>query len=472
VLLPVHGLSPSLLVAAVPGAMGWRMVWVKTAFVIPTLIIVAAIHLYLWRRLCRDTRLPRVLWWVGTLGLACAALVYPSTLIVLFRVTTRHWWHIPIIETWLGAALYIVAVLVACDALRLCSALWRRRSQRLNGAQPQPLEPAATQSVTQAVTPDVTMVAEPELPERPELTAPRHDLVDAAQASAPAPVETRRVFMARAAASAALSAGGAATLFGTHAALWEITTPEVTIALSRLPRALDGYTIALLTDIHIGQSLRSRFLQHLVEQTNRMRPDAIAIGGDLADGRVYELSQQVAPLSKLRARDGVFYVTGNHEYYWGPAAWMQYVTELGARVLSNERVSLGDAHASGAQFDLAGVPDIWSRTQGGPVITDIDAAVAGRDPERELIVLAHQPRQVPDAARVGAGLQLSGHTHGGQLNPFGALATLPVQRYIAGLYKHEDTDTQIYVSRGSGCVGPPMRILAPAEITSIRLVRA
>jgi len=278
--------------------------------------------------------------------------------------------------------------------------------------------------------------------------------------------------MARAAASAALSAGGAATLFGTHAALWEITTPEVTIALSRLPRALDGYTIALLTDIHIGQSLRSRFLQHLVGQTNRMRPDAIAIGGDLADGRVYELSQQVAPLSKLRARDGVFYVTGNHEYYWGPAAWMQYVTELGARVLSNERVSLGDAHASGAQFDLAGVPDIWSRTQGGPVITDIDAAVAGRDPERELILLAHQPRQVPDAARVGAGLQLSGHTHGGQLNPFGALATLPVQRYIAGLYKHEDTDTQIYVSRGSGCVGPPMRILAPAEITCIRLVRA
>jgi len=474
VLSSLHGCSTSLLVTALPGSMSFRMVWVRLAFVIPTLFIIAAVHVYLWRRLCRDTRLPPMLWWFGTTLLACAALLYPSTLVVLFRVTTRHWWHIPILETWIGAALYTTATLASFDALRLCKALWRRVSKRPSptafAPQPELAAPAAGKTHLQAAP---CKPADAETPSNPTARqAPQRELADMEMETASTPVESRRVFMARAAASAALSVGGTATLFGTRAALWDITTPEVTIALPRLPRALDGYTIALLTDIHIGQTLRSRFLQHLVEQTNRMRPDAVAIGGDLVDGRVYELRQQVAPLRHLHARDGVFYVTGNHEYYWNAAAWMQCVSELGARVLSNERVHLGDAHASGAQFDLVGIPDIWSHTHGGPVVTDVDAAVAGRDPERELVVLAHQPRQIGDSARVGAGLQLSGHTHGGQLNPFGALATLPAQRYIAGLYKHEDTDTQIYVSRGSGCVGPPMRILAPAEITCLRLIRA
>jgi predicted MPP superfamily phosphohydrolase len=190
------------------------------------------------------------------------------------------------------------------------------------------------------------------------------------------------------------------------------------------------------------------------------------------DARVMEIADShVSELRHLRARDGVYFVTGNHEYYWGGREWIEFVGRLGVRVLMNERVALGDARRSGAQFDLAGIPD-YRAGQRHPVAPDPSAACSGRDPERELVMLAHQPIQIFDTARVGAGLQLSGHTHGGQINPFGAVLALASQPYFAGLHRHPGGDTQVYVSRGSGFWGPPMRVLAPAEITRIRLYRA
>jgi predicted MPP superfamily phosphohydrolase len=397
-------------------------------FVLPPTLFIATLHAYLWLRLVRDPRLPKRARWTATLLLIAFAALFPATFIVWFRIHSAHPLHFAVVFGWLGAIGYATAVLVAWDGLRILG--WFARRVRPRKAEPAVPLGLATESR-----------------------------------------ETRRVFIARTVAGTAVLAAGSAATFGVRAALWDITTPEVPVGLARLPRQLDGYTIALLTDIHIGPVLDARFLRQLVEQTNRMKPDAIALGGDLVDGRVIEIGQAVAELRRLRARDGVFFVTGNHEYYWGADGWVDFIKSLGIRALMNERVALGDRSASGAQFDLAGIPDHRAAYTHlvGP---DVELATAERDDQRELVMLAHQPIQIEQTSRVGTGLQLSGHTHGGQLNPFGALAAMSHQPYIAGLHRHAPTDTQIYVSRGTGFWGPPLRVFAPAEITRVRLYRA
>jgi predicted MPP superfamily phosphohydrolase len=284
-------------------------------------------------------------------------------------------------------------------------------------------------------------------------------------AAEPAPgAETRRVFVARSVATGVLAATGGIGGIGVRSALWDITAPQTGVALARFPRALDGFKLALLSDLHIGPLLDGRFLEQLVAETNRQRPDLIVLCGDLVDGKVHEIGAQLAPLARLRAPHGVYFVTGNHEYYSGVEDWLPYLQRLGVRVLLNERVSIGQAAVS---FDLAGVPDFRAGHMGREA-PDLARTLRGRDPERELVVLAHQPVEIANSGALGAGLQLSGHTHGGQLYPFGALTSL-VQPYIAGLHRHEDTNTQIYVSCGSGFWGPPMRVLAPAEIAVLHL---
>ena len=236
---------------------------------------------------------------------------------------------------------------------------------------------------------------------------------------------------------------------------------RVEIALARWPRALDGFRIVQISDIHIGPVLGRGFAAALTARVNALAPDLVAVTGDLVDGDVERLRDDVEPFAALRARHGVFFVTGNHDVYSGGEPWVERVRELGIRPLRNERVEIGGA----AGFDLAGVDDHrgdWVRGSS----EDLGAALAGRDPARAVVLLAHDPGSFRRAAAHDVDLQLSGHTHGGQIWPFNFVVRLAVP-WVAGL--HRVGASQLYVSRGSGFWGPPMRLFAPAEITEIVL---
>ncbi len=255
---------------------------------------------------------------------------------------------------------------------------------------------------------------------------------------------------------------GLAAIWATYAARCPAHIKHVHVTLDRFPSSLSGYRLVQLTDLHLGPTLGRSWLQAVVAQVNELGPDAIVITGDMVDGSVSRLADDVQPLAALQANDGVFFVTGNHEYYSGVASWIDKLTELGLQPLRNQRVALGGAGPEG--FDLAGVDDYHAAGGGhGP---DLDGALRDRDPQREIVLLAHQPKQVIEAARAGVGLQLSGHTHGGQLFPWGLFVRLQ-QPYVKGLVRLGDT--QLYISCGTGYWGPPMRLGAPAEITLITL---
>lgn len=281
---------------------------------------------------------------------------------------------------------------------------------------------------------------------------------------APADPERRLAMSRMVGAGVALVAGGMGAV-ATHSGLTRLMTRNVTVRLSRLPERLNGLTIVQLSDVHVGPTIRRGFIERVVERCNELSPDLVVITGDLVDGSVAQLREHVAPLQQLRAKHGVYFVTGNHEYYSGASAWCAELSRLGIRVLRNERVSIGDGDDS---FDLAGVDDYSAHRFGGGHGADLARAVEGRDVTRELVLLAHQPREVFEAQKHGVGLQLSGHTHGGQMWPWNWLVRLQ-QPVVSGLERFGDT--QIYVSNGTGYWGPPMRLGAPAEITRITLQR-
>jgi predicted MPP superfamily phosphohydrolase len=239
---------------------------------------------------------------------------------------------------------------------------------------------------------------------------------------------------------------------------------RVRVPMANWPAAWEGMTVVQLTDVHVGHSLGRDFLDDLVAQVNALEPDIVAITGDLVDGSVEYLGEAVAALGNLQARHGVYFVTGNHEYFSGVEPWLTFLTSLGIRILRNERVAL---ERQGGTIDLAGIDDWMAEGFGNGHGADLPKALAGRDPQRPVILLAHQPRAVLEAARHGVDLQISGHTHGGQLFPFSLLVRLQ-QPYVSGLHRHGPT--WIYVSRGTGYWGPPMRVGAPAEITHLTLV--
>jgi len=238
---------------------------------------------------------------------------------------------------------------------------------------------------------------------------------------------------------------------------------RVELRLPRWPSGLDGFRIVQISDLHIGSILDRRFAAAVVQRCNALRPDLVAITGDLVDGDIRRIADEVAPLADLQAAHGVYFVTGNHDYYSGVDAWVERVERLGIHVLRNQRVTL---QRGAAAFDLAGVEDHHAHMVSPTHREDLAAALAGRDAERTVVLLAHDPLTFKSAARLGVDLQLSGHTHGGQIWPFRYLVRLSTP-YVAGHY--QVGDAQLYVSRGTGFWGPAMRLFAPGEITEFTI---
>ena len=380
-------------------------------FLTIVLSLLTGLHRFLWARLIRDTGLPQPWRMLGG-----AVLVGLPTLVLGSFLTSRllpstlafpvSWLG----YAWLGTMFYLVLLLLPFEPLRLGAAI----------------------------------------------AAPLGWTVDPA----------RRLLLSRLAAGVAgVGAFGAAGI-----GLWTVARgPElvrISVPIRNLDPKLAGLRIVQITDVHISPTLGADFLADIVARCNALDADIVAITGDLIDGTVDQLRASVAPLARLKSKLGTFFVTGNHEYYYDAVAWVAHLPTLGVRVLRNERVRIA---RDGAVFDLAGVDDWRAEGMAPGHGADLPGALRGRDPKVPVVLMAHQPKAVTEASALGVDLQLSGHTHGGQLAPLQYLVALD-QPAIAGMYRFGGT--ALYVSRGTGYWGPPMRVGVPAEITAIELVPA
>jgi predicted MPP superfamily phosphohydrolase len=239
---------------------------------------------------------------------------------------------------------------------------------------------------------------------------------------------------------------------------------RVDIPLKNLPATFDGFTIAQISDLHVSGMIGRDYTENVVAMTNALKPDLIALTGDFVDGTIDELHDKIAPIADLQAPQGKFYITGNHEYYWGAAEWEKQFTLMGARVLSNEHqvISRGDS-----SLILAGVTDYSTLHMGYAALACNPAkSLQGAPPGLVKILLAHQPATYHMAHEAGFDLQLSGHTHAGQYFPFNLFIGF-FQRYYKGLNRHKNM--WVYVNSGTGWWGPPLRTANPSEITLITL---
>ncbi len=374
------------------------------------ILLVGGAHYYTWARMVRDPQLPVTLARVLSVAIALlgAALIAAP---IASRLVPRDSMR-PVIFfafVWMGTGFLLVTLLGLTDLGRVLASAGLRLASLISGSPVAPADPA------------------------------------------------RRLFLTRAlAGGVGVGALGLAAM-GMRSALAGIQVKEVPVRVPRLPEALRGLRIVQISDVHIGALLRKEWLQAVVSRIQSLAPDLIAITGDLVDGTVGELAAQVAPLGQLSAPRGVFFVTGNHEYYSGADSWLQHLPTLGIRPLQNERVKLAPG------LEIAGINDLSAHGSSAP---DLDRALRGRDPDGALILLAHQPKQFLEAATKDVQLTLSGHTHGGQIWPFSWVVAL-VQPYVAGL--HRRGESQLYVSRGTGFWGPPIRVGAPPEITLLKL---
>lgn len=250
--------------------------------------------------------------------------------------------------------------------------------------------------------------------------------------------------------------------------VWQaVQVPDVKsieVKVKGLSPSLDGFKLVQLTDLHASRLLQGPWIQAIVDKTQALQPDLIAITGDLVDGTVTARRDDVAPLQALSAPKGVWVIAGNHEYYTQYQPWIEHFNSLGLRLLLNEHsiIEQGDA-----AFALAGITDKSAAVHGQPM-PDVTAAVAGIPAGMPIIMLAHRPDTAKDSAAAGAALQLSGHTHGGHIVGMHKIVQMANDGYVGGLY--QVGDMQLYVSYGAGLwAGFPLRLGRASEITLITL---
>lgn len=378
--------------------------------------ILALMHVYIWKRMVKDTtRQGRVR------GILTVVLLALLTLLVVAVVLPRvvgfpeSGWYAWPGYLWFGVVAYLFLALLVLEPVRLVLRPWVKRKDR----------------------------------------------ADAADVPDPAAVD-RRMFLARTGAVAAGAAAVGLVGVGVTRALGPPDVLRVPVRLSRLDPAFSGFRVAVVSDIHLGPLLGRAHTERIVRMINETEPDLVAIVGDLVDGTVAELGAAAEPLRDLESREGTFFVTGNHEYFVEDTAeWLTELERLGMHVLRNENTRI---RRGSAGFDLAGVNDVAGESRSFP--PDFDSALAGVTSADPTVLLAHQPIQVTEAAERGVDLQLSGHTHGGQMWPF-HYAVAQAQPSLAGLSAVQDT--QLYVTRGAGFWGPPVRIGAPPDISVLAL---
>ncbi|MEU8420066.1 metallophosphoesterase [Micromonospora sp. NPDC048835] len=405
-------------------------------FVAVLALVTGLIHLYLWKRLVRDTTTPGRWRRVGGIAALVLALLVPVT---MAGTQAGLYWLAWPGYLWLALMFYLLIVLVVLEVPMLVARLVLRR--RVVAAEP----------TTAAPEPVLVGAAGPtEPPATGAVATPDHD-------------PSRRLLLARGAAIfAGLTATGVVG-YGVRTALGPPQLDRVRIPLAKLPRSMDGLRIATVSDIHLGPLRGRAHTERIVAAINRLDADIVAVVGDLVDGSVAELGSAAEPLRDLRSRYGSFFVTGNHEYYSGVEEWVQEVDRLGLRVLQNRRQEI---QARGGVLDLAGVNDLTGAGTGLAAGPDFAAALGDRDPSRPVVLLAHQPLAAKEAARYGVDLQLSGHTHGGQMVPFN-LAVRLEQPVVSGL--GEVDGTKVYVTNGAGFWGPPVRVGAEPQISLVEL---
>jgi uncharacterized protein len=422
------------------------------------LLAMLLLHGYLWFRFVRSTTRPgrlrrRLTWLTIVLALLPALAVMLRRTLAPDTAAPLDW----IAYSWLGIAFYAFLAMLVLEPVRLIARLVpgrgddgfapgeaRKVARRRNV--PAPLA-GGTEAGRGAVQEDGDVLVRGVVREDADVTSP-----------------SRRLFLAR---SLAVTAGAVAVGTAGTGAYFANSPPVVRlvpVTLAGLDPSLDGLRIVTFSDGHLSATYGGRRFERLVELVNEQRPDVVAIVGDLVDGDVSELREEAAPLADLVSDQGVFFVTGNHEYFVDTDAWLRHLPTLGVDVLRNERVAIRRGSAS---FDLAGIDDRTAASSGLPGHgADLDAALDGRDDETPVVLLAHQPYMVEQARAAGVDLQLSGHTHGGQLWPFDYVISLD-QPSVEGLSRYGDT--QLYVTSGAGYWGPPMRVGARPEITVVEL---
>ncbi|MCP9991137.1 metallophosphoesterase [Streptomyces albogriseolus] len=436
-------------------------------FVLVALLVVAVLvtgNWYVWRRLFRDTTAgPGPVRRIGAAVIAGGWLLFIGGMVAsrveapftLQRVLAWPGF------LWLALTLYLVLALLVGELVRPVLRRLLERREAKPAPAPAPAHdlipaggPRARRRPARRRTPRRRRTRRRAVPRRPiRRRAARRPPGAAGTGAGP----SRRLFVSRVVGGACAAAAAGTVGYGTYGVLRGPKVKRVTVPLAKLPRAAHGYRIAVVSDIHLGPVLGRGFAQKVVDTVNSTQPDLIAVVGDLVDGSVRDLGPAAAPLAQLTARHGSFFVTGNHEYFSGAEQWVEEVRRLGLNPLENARTEL-------PHFDLAGVNDLAGEDEGqGP---DFARALGDRDRARACVLLAHQPVQIHEAVDHGVDLQLSGHTHGGQLWP-GNLIARGANPTLAGLDRYGDT--QLYVSRGAGAWGPPTRVGAPSDITVIEL---